>query len=198
MEIMVKILQNKNQKSHFKPKFALAARELLLGRRRLCTGQPLLMTKSCNLPWTNYRLTTSLFLKKWSKTTEQIFILTTPRCNLLWQLTHLLWLNMARTSKSQICHQAFWTNWEQSPYRIWRNWPPMHTVSFDWFLSGYKWILNFEFCLLKLLIFYQKLSWNIRSRLHSYTFWVFEPVFRYVWSKLRLFAQKMKILIKHN
>ena len=71
------------------------------------------------------------------------------------------------------------------------------TVSFDWFLSGWEWILNLEFCLLKFLIFYQKLLWNIRSRLNSSTFWVFGPVFRYVWSKLKLCAQKMKILIKH-
>ena len=35
---------------------------------------------------------------------------------------------------------------------------PVHTVSFDWFLSGLEWILNLEFCSLKLLIFYQKLS----------------------------------------
>ena len=54
-----------------------------------------------------------------------------------------------------------------------------------------------EFCLLKLLIFYQKLLWNIRSRLNSSTFWFFEPVIRYVWSKLKLFAQKMKIFIKY-
>ena len=57
----------------------------------------------------------------------------------------------------------------------------MHIASFDWFLSGLEWILNFEFCLLKLLIFYQKLLRNIRSRLKSSTFWVFEPVIRYVW-----------------
>ena len=54
---------------------------------------------------------------------------------------------------------------------------PLHTVSFDWFLSGLEWIINLEFCLLKLLIFYQKLLWNIRSRLDSSTFWVFEPLF---------------------
>ena len=35
------------------------------------------------------------------------------------------------------------------------------TVSFDWFLSGWEWILNLEFCLLKLLIFYQKLIWDL-------------------------------------
>ena len=35
--------------------------------------------------------------------------------------------------------------------------PPLHTVSFDWFLSDLEWIVNLEFCLLKLLIFYQKL-----------------------------------------
>ena len=50
----------------------------------------------------------------------------------------------------------------------------LHTVSFDWFLSGLEWILNSEFCLLKPLIFYQKLSWNIRSRLNFSTLWVFE------------------------
>ena len=44
----------------------------------------------------------------------------------------------------------------------------LHTVSSDWFQSGLEWILNFEFCLLKLLIFYQKLLWNIRSRLNSF------------------------------
>ena len=72
----------------------------------------------------------------------------------------------------------------------------LHTVNFDWFLSGLEWILNVAFCLLKLLIFYQKLLWNIRSRLNSSIFWVFRPVFWYVWSKLKLFPQKMKILIK--
>ena len=65
----------------------------------------------------------------------------------------------------------------------------MHTVSFDWFLFGLEWILNLEFCLQKLLIFYQKLVWNIRSRLNFSTFWVFRPVFRYVGSKLKLCAK---------
>ena len=46
----------------------------------------------------------------------------------------------------------------------------LRTVSFDWFLSSLESILNLEFCLLKLFIFYQKLLWNIRSRLHSSTF----------------------------
>ena len=59
----------------------------------------------------------------------------------------------------------------------------LHTDSFEWFLSGLEWILNLEFCLLKLLIFYQKLLWNIRSRFNSSTFWVFRPVFINVWSK---------------
>ena len=72
-----------------------------------------------------------------------------------------------------------------------------HTVSFDWFLSSLEWIINLEFCLLKLLIFYQKLLWNIRSRLNFSTFWVFEPVFRYIWSKSSFFVQKTSILIKH-
>ena len=34
----------------------------------------------------------------------------------------------------------------------------LYTVSFDWFLSGLELILNLEYCLLNLLIFYQKLS----------------------------------------
>ena len=75
---------------------------------------------------------------------------------------------------------------------------PVHTVSFDWFLSGLEWILNLEFCLLKLLTFYQKLSWNIRSRINSSTFWVFESVFTYVWSKSSFFVQNASILIKHS
>ena len=70
----------------------------------------------------------------------------------------------------------------------------LHTVCFDSFLSSLGWILNLEFCLQKLLTFYQKLLWNIRSRLNSSTFWVFRLVLR---SKLMLCAQKMKILIKH-
>ena len=52
----------------------------------------------------------------------------------------------------------------------------VHTGSFDWFLSGLEWVLNLEFCLQKLLIFYQKLLLKIKSRLNSSTFWVFEPL----------------------
>ena len=37
----------------------------------------------------------------------------------------------------------------------------MHTVSFDWFLSGLGWILNFEFSLQNLLIFYWKKKYGI-------------------------------------
>ena len=66
----------------------------------------------------------------------------------------------------------------------------VHTVSFDWFLSGLGWILNLEFCLLKLLIFYQNFLWNIRSRLNSSIFWVFEPLFRYVLIKIEAFCTK--------
>ena len=54
-----------------------------------------------------------------------------------------------------------------------------------------------ELTLLKLWQFYQHILSNIRSRLNFSTYWVFEPVFRYVWSKLKLFAQEMKILIKY-
>ena len=73
----------------------------------------------------------------------------------------------------------------------------IHTVSFDWFMSSLEWILKLEFCLLELLIFYQKLLWNIRSRLNSSTFWVFEPVFKYVQSKSSFFVHKASILINH-
>ena len=82
--------------------------------------------------------------------------------------------------------QAFFTLEED---RKWWN-HTMHTVSFDWFLSGLEWNLNLEFCLLKLLIFYQKLLWNIRYRLNSSTFWVFEPVFRYFFIKIEAFCTK--------
>ena len=44
----------------------------------------------------------------------------------------------------------------------------------------------------KLWIFYQKLLWNVRSRLNSSMLWVFRPVFKYVWWKLKLWAQKMQ------
>ena len=39
----------------------------------------------------------------------------------------------------------------------------VHTVSFDWFLSGLEWILNLEFCSLKLFIFYQKLFFSLNT-----------------------------------
>ena len=39
---------------------------------------------------------------------------------------------------------------------------PLHTVGFDWFLSGSEWILNLQSCILKLLIYYQKSLWNIK------------------------------------
>ena len=74
----------------------------------------------------------------------------------------------------------------------------VHTVSFDLFLSGLEWILNFEFCLLKLLIFYQKLLWNIRSRLNSSTFRVFEPVFKYLCTKLQFWSNICKYRLKNS
>ena len=79
---------------------------------------------------------------------------------------------------------------------------PLHTVSFDWFLSSLEWILNLEFCLLKLLIFYQKLLWNIRSRLNSSIFWDFRPVFSYVWvfvhKKWRFWSNIFKYRLKNS
>ena len=72
----------------------------------------------------------------------------------------------------------------------------VHIVSFDSFLSSLGWILNLEFCLQKLLTFYQKLLWNIRSRLNSSTFWVFRPVFKCLF-KIGAFCTQKKILIKY-
>ena len=89
------------------------------------------------------------------------------------------------------CLKAAWWLPDKASSAKWQ----LHTVSFDWFLSGLEWILNLEFCLLKLLIFYQKLLWNFRPRLNSTTFWVFEPA--YIWSKSSFFVQKASILIKH-
>ena len=37
---------------------------------------------------------------------------------------------------------------------------------------------------------------KIKSRLNSSTFWVFEPVFTYVWSKLSFFVQKALFFYK--
>ena len=79
------------------------------------------------------------------------------------------------SSKFSVCLELlyWWFHQERSKTRPANQ--PAHTVSFDQFLSGLEWILNLEFSLLKLLIFYQKLLWNIRSRLNSSTFWVFKP-----------------------
>ena len=49
----------------------------------------------------------------------------------------------------------------------------MHTVRFNWFLSGLEWILNLDFCLDFFLIFYKKLLRNVRYRLSYSSFWVF-------------------------
>jgi len=67
---------------------------------------------------------------------------------------------------------------------------PLHNVSFDWFLSGLEWIFNLELRLLKLLIFYQKLLWIIRSRSEFLSLYlnIFDQ-------NLRFFAHKASILI---
>ena len=113
-------------------------------------------------------------------------------------LTTITWDKFSLVRKLLLTHRCFWSFWPililASKSIFCQHWPPVHTESFDWFLSGLEWILSFEFCLLKLLIFYQKLLWNIRSRLNSSTFWVFEPVFTYVWSKSSFFVQKVSIL----
>ena len=121
----------------------------------------------------------------------------------------VLWMNFSTWNFSCDSGSRIRKYSQKLDKRCWTQGPPhlsnliiielhrLHTVSFDWFLSGLEWILNLEFCLLKLLIFYQKLLWHIRSRLNSSTFWVFRPVFRYVWSKLKLCAKRVKFLIQH-
>jgi hypothetical protein len=69
---------------------------------------------------------------------------------------------------------------------------PVHTGIFDWFLSGLELILNLEFCLLKLLIFYQKLSWNIRSRLNPSTTWVLSLYLNMLDQKLHFLCTKLQ------
>ena len=101
-----------------------------------------------------------------------------------------LFLHFLRYQITNFTHLTKRGNEKCSVYMLMFQVPLRHTVSFDRFLSDLVWILNLEFCLQKLFIFYQKLVWNIRSRLNFSTFWVFEPIFRYVWSKLKLFAQE--------
>ena len=166
--------------------------------------------KLCQASWMWYRFCRSMLLS---------LLFYSSMC-LSWYswFTNEKWLNLLfRLISSKIIPRSFCVHWwELSPISM-KNAKHKHSASisskslvskryflqdhrtllvFDWFLSGFEWILNFEFCLLKLLIFYQKLLWNIRSRLNSSTFWVFRPVFRYVWSKLKLCAQKTTILIK--
>ena len=79
--------------------------------------------------------------------------------------------------------------------------PLMHTVSFNWFLSGLWWIISLQFCLLKLLIFYQKLLYNIRSRLNFSTFWVFESVSKssfFLFKKLQFWSNISKFSLKNS
>ena len=74
--------------------------------------------------------------------------------------------------KVKIFHCALLANLSPNCQENDQNQHAMHTVSFYWFLSSLEWIINLEFCLLKLLIFYQKLLWNIRSRLcKKFQFW---------------------------
>ena len=69
-------------------------------------------------------------------------------------------------------------------------------------LSGLEWILNLEFCLLKLLIFYQKLLWCISSRLNQrgINCWVLSgltlPYFEFLSLYLHMFDQNLHLLSK--
>ena len=112
-----------------------------------------------------------------SESLSQVWSLTAA--GFLWKLLG----NISIKSKTQIVSAEL--NWDNNHCKEtttqnhigWNS--NAHTVSFDWFLSGLEWILNLEFCLLKLSIFYQKLLWNIRSMLNSSTFWVFELVYMF-------------------
>ena len=86
-----------------------------------------------------------------------------------WPLPHREKKHLFSSKAGLFCDSSFsWTSFHTAE--------SLHTVSFGWILSGSEWNLNLKFCLLKLLIFYQKFLWNIRSRLKFSTFWVSEPV----------------------
>ena len=121
----------------------------------------------------------------------ELYLYTSSLCRPLWHFIYFM-ADLLQSRGSHSCNPRRTSNKQDDGDE-----QPMHTVSLDWFLSGLEWILNLEICLLKLLIFYQKLLWNIRSRLNSSTFWVFEPLFKYVWSKSSFFVHKASILIKH-
>ena len=95
-----------------------------------------------------------------SESLSQVWSLTAA--GFLWKLLG----NISIKSKTQIVSAEL--NWDNNHCKEtttqnhigWNS--NAHTVSFDWFLSGLEWILNLEFCLLKLSIFYQKLLWNMR------------------------------------
>ena len=75
--------------------------------------------------------------------------------------------------------------------------PVMHTVSFDWFLSGLEWILNLEFCLLSFWYFTKKyygISDLGLTLPHFELLGLYLDMFDQNWSFLH---KKMKILIKH-
>ena len=103
--------------------------------------------------------------------------------NIGWLLLLCIWFACQPTAACiKLYYDGAWHDWGHQV--------SAHTVSFDWFLSGLEWILNLEFCELKLWIFYQKLLWNIRSRLNSSIFWVFQPLFGYVLIKIEAFCTK--------
>ena len=72
-------------------------------------------------------------------------------------------MNVPLGWKNRICHHKFksdtknngMTKRRKDTQKKLLDFPnkTLHTISFDWFLSGLEWILNLEFCLLKLLIF---------------------------------------------
>ena len=79
---------------------------------------------------------------------------------------------------------------------------PVHTVNFDWFLSGLEWVLNLEFCYLKLLIFIRNnygisyLGLNF-PHFEFLSLYLVVLVFRYIWSKI-FFCVCKKLLFWSN
>ena len=97
-----------------------------------------------------------------------------------------------------------WADPHPLSFKNWESWEnktiflddPAQTVSFDWFFSGLEWILNLDFCLLKLLIFYKKILRNVRSRLNYSTFWV--KIEAFCSKKWRFWSNIFKYRLKNS
>ena len=112
-------------------------------------------------------------------------------CVILWQVKHsYIYDHHSKIMPERGVKERERKNWRQARRKVWKSWGQVcsnvlgiiHTVGFDWFLSGLEWILNFWHFTRN----YYRIS--DLNRLNFSTFWVFEPVF---------FVQRASILIKH-